>query len=77
MAAPMVELVIKWAGKEYKISDLSENQTVGDLKKRIQTDTNVLPERQKLLGLKLKGIVRVFYINPYFIAHAQNKQNFD
>ena len=55
MAAPLSEVVVKWSGKEYRISGLFENQKVFDLKKAIQNETGVLPERQKLLGLKYKG----------------------
>lgn len=46
---------IKWNGKEYKISGLSEAATVRDLKKAISAETGVLPERQKLMGLKHAG----------------------
>ncbi|PIK60149.1 putative ubiquitin-like domain-containing CTD phosphatase 1 isoform X1 [Apostichopus japonicus] len=55
MAAPLVKLVVKWSGNEYEISDLISTNTVKDLKNVIKLKTGVLPERQKLLGLKLKG----------------------
>jgi len=48
-------LVIKWSGKEYPLNDVSVNSTVRELKDLIYTKTNVKPERQKILGLKLKG----------------------
>ena len=48
-------LVIKWSGKEYKIEGLEPNMDVSELKKLIHAQTGVLPERQKLLGLKFKG----------------------
>lgn len=51
-----VSVIIKWGGQEYSISSLSEEDTVMDLKQSIKTLTGVLPERQKLLGLKLKGV---------------------
>ena len=51
-----VLLTIKWNGKEYKIDSLTETNTVGDLKKKIEGDTGVLSDRQKLLGLKYKGL---------------------
>ncbi|ROJ62556.1 Ubiquitin-like domain-containing CTD phosphatase 1 [Anabarilius grahami] len=50
-----VSVIIKWGGQEYSISTLSEEDTVLDLKQSIKSLTGVLPERQKLLGLKLKG----------------------
>ncbi|XP_035846968.1 ubiquitin-like domain-containing CTD phosphatase 1 isoform X2 [Sander lucioperca] len=50
-----VSVIIKWGGQEYSISSLSEEDTVMDLKQSIKTLTGVLPERQKLLGLKVKG----------------------
>uniref|UniRef100_I3JPP6 Ubiquitin-like domain-containing CTD phosphatase 1 n=1 Tax=Oreochromis niloticus TaxID=8128 RepID=I3JPP6_ORENI len=50
-----VSVIIKWGGQEYFISSLSEEDTVLDLKQSIKTLTGVLPERQKLLGLKVKG----------------------
>uniref|UniRef100_A0A3B3TDT1 Ubiquitin-like domain-containing CTD phosphatase 1 n=1 Tax=Paramormyrops kingsleyae TaxID=1676925 RepID=A0A3B3TDT1_9TELE len=50
-----VSVIIKWGGHEYFISTLSEEDTVLDLKQSIKTLTGVLPERQKLLGLKVKG----------------------
>lgn len=47
-------VVIKWSGQEFRLS-LPKDATVGDLKKATQAATGVLPERQKLLGLKFKG----------------------
>ncbi|XP_013400820.1 ubiquitin-like domain-containing CTD phosphatase 1 [Lingula anatina] len=51
------ELTVKWSGQEYKITDLDDSDTVADLKNAISKATGVLPERQKLLGLKYKGSV--------------------
>ena len=60
MATSIVDLIIKWSGKEYTISGLAETENVGDLKKAIQKHTGVLPERQKLLGLKYKGEIQYY-----------------
>ncbi|XP_033633536.1 ubiquitin-like domain-containing CTD phosphatase 1 [Asterias rubens] len=58
MAAPVSpNVVVKWNGKEYTISDINDTDTVHDLKCMISKQTGVLPERQKLIGLKLKGKV--------------------
>jgi ubiquitin-like domain-containing CTD phosphatase 1 len=46
-----VEISIKWNGTDYVVKLLPTN-TVGDLKSELFKMTNVLPERQKLLGLK-------------------------
>ena len=54
--AAIADITIKWSGKEYVISGLLDSQTVLDLKEEIKKHTNVLPVRQKLLGLKAKGI---------------------
>lgn len=48
-------VTIKWSGKEYSIEHLSPSETVKHLKELIKDKTGVLPERQKLLGLKYKG----------------------
>ncbi|XP_052772795.1 ubiquitin-like domain-containing CTD phosphatase 1 [Mya arenaria] len=53
--AASIEIIIKWSGKEYKIADLNATETVKDLKMKIQKETGVLADRQKLLGLKSKG----------------------
>lgn len=50
-----LSLTIKWGGQEYTITSLSEEDTVLDLKQSLKGLTGVLPERQKLLGLKMKG----------------------
>ncbi|CAH1783004.1 unnamed protein product [Owenia fusiformis] len=50
-------VIVKWSGTEYKIEDTSSTDTVLDLKHAIRKQTGVLPERQKLLGLKYKGKV--------------------
>ncbi|XP_026537936.1 ubiquitin-like domain-containing CTD phosphatase 1, partial [Notechis scutatus] len=50
-----VSLIIKWGGQEFLITTLSEEDTVLDLKQSLKGLTGVLPERQKLLGLKIKG----------------------
>lgn len=47
-------LIVKWSGNEYKI-ELDESFTVLNLKNEIKKVTGVLPERQKLMGLKFKG----------------------
>lgn len=51
----MTNLIIKWSGSEYPIEGLSPSDSVLDLKNLICKVTGVLPHRQKLLGLKLKG----------------------
>lgn len=48
-------LIIKWSGGEYVIEGLEPSWTVLQLKEQIYKQTGVLPERQKLLGLKYKG----------------------
>ena len=53
----VTSVTIKWAGKEYPIEGLTATTTVYNLKELIQEKTNVLPARQKLLNLKLKGII--------------------
>ncbi len=48
------ELTIKWQGKEIPIV-LEQGDTVGELKRKIESQTEVQPKRQKLLGLKAKA----------------------
>ena len=45
---------IKWNGQQYNI-DTAGLETVGTLKRAIETHTTVQPKRQKVLGLKVKG----------------------
>lgn len=49
------KIIVKWSGKEYEINDLNENDTVNMLKEAIHKKTGVMPSRQKLLNLKLRG----------------------
>lgn len=55
MSSETRNLTIKWSGKEYKLENVSLQFTVLELKNLIFEKTNVRPERQKLLTLKLKG----------------------
>ncbi|XP_068709283.1 ubiquitin-like domain-containing CTD phosphatase 1 [Montipora foliosa] len=50
-----VNIIVKWSGREYNIEDVSLNETVRYLKDLIKERTGVLPDRQKLFGLKHKG----------------------
>ncbi|KAK4336652.1 hypothetical protein RND71_044058 [Anisodus tanguticus] len=47
-------IIIKWLGNEYTINEdvVKLTDTVGDLKNELCKKTGVLPERQKLFGLK-------------------------
>ncbi|XP_066923103.1 ubiquitin-like domain-containing CTD phosphatase 1 [Clytia hemisphaerica] len=62
MSSETRNLTIKWSGKEYKLEDVSLQFTVLELKNLIFEKTNVRPERQKLLTLKLKGKPATDYI---------------
>ncbi|KAL6068779.1 protein-serine/threonine phosphatase [Balamuthia mandrillaris] len=48
----VMELNVRWSGKELTIH-MEEEETVGDLKRKLQGLTNVLIKKQKLLGLKV------------------------
>lgn len=52
-----VLILVKWCGKEYTIGDLNELDTVAGLRHEIFKQTQVRPERQKLLNLKFKGYI--------------------
>jgi len=52
---PLGDICVKWGGKEYKIAGLHFNETVKSLKDAIYKTTGVLPDRQKLMGIKYKG----------------------
>ena len=49
------DLIVKFQKNEHKITGLLDVDTVADLKNAIYKATSVLPERQKLLGFKIKG----------------------
>ena len=55
-----MDITVKWSGKEMKITGLGDTDTVKSLKDAIHKETGVRPERQKLLGLKYKGIQFIF-----------------
>ena len=55
-----ISVIVKWSGKEYSIENISLSETVRYLKDVIKDKTGVLPERQKLLGLKYKGEITDF-----------------
>lgn len=62
-----IKIIVKWSGKEYEISDLTENDTVEKLKDSIYKVTGVRPPRQKLLNLKHKGKWKKnFLVIPHF-----------
>lgn len=46
-----ISITVRWAGRAYSIN-IHPDDTVGELKRRICEVTNVLPMRQKLVGLK-------------------------
>lgn len=50
-----ISLVIKWSGQEIHVDDVDTSADVAQLKQLIMGKTGVLPGRQKLLGLKVKG----------------------
>lgn len=51
----LTEYFVKWNGQEYKVDKLLASNTVADLKEELYKLTDVLPDRQKLLGLKTKN----------------------
>lgn len=57
-----ISLIVKWSGKEFPISDLSDQDTVAVLKHEIFKATNVRPERQKLINLRHKGKFIVIFV---------------
>ncbi|CAG5130129.1 unnamed protein product [Candidula unifasciata] len=54
MADEVGDLIIKFAKDEFKITGLLSTDTVKDLKEAVYRVTSVQPNRQKLLGLKMK-----------------------
>lgn len=47
---------VKWSGKEYPIEGLPDSSTLAELKQLLMEKTGVRVERQKILGLKCKGM---------------------
>lgn len=50
-----LKLVVKWSSNEYEIDCLDLDNSVAHLKNCIYSKTGVKPERQKLMGLKMKN----------------------
>ncbi|XP_003494328.1 ubiquitin-like domain-containing CTD phosphatase 1 [Bombus vosnesenskii] len=48
------KIIIVWGRKRIEIPDVNLDDTVRGLKERIYKETNILPERQKLLNLRTK-----------------------
>ncbi|EFA84657.1 ubiquitin-like domain-containing CTD phosphatase 1 [Heterostelium album PN500] len=53
--AELVNICAKWSGKEYRVS-VERSETIADLKRKLESLTNVLIKRQKILGLS-KGML--------------------
>ena len=53
----MITVKIKWSGSEYPIEQIPLSTTVLELKQLIKEQTGVLPNRQKLCGISLKGFL--------------------
>ena len=51
----MISVKIKWSGSEYPLEQIPLSTTVKELKDLIKEHTGVLPVRQKLCGISLKG----------------------
>lgn len=50
-------IIVRWNGTDYPINDLLNETTIAELKARIYEETDVRPERQKLLNLRFRGKV--------------------
>ena len=68
-----VNIIVKWAGKEYSIEDIDSVDTVMDLKVKIMAKTGVKPERQKLLNLKSKGLLNCIIM--VILKASHNRKN--
>ena len=49
-------ILIKWNGQSFSLDNISLELSLKDLKSLIKEQTNVLPDRQKLLNLKFKSM---------------------
>lgn len=61
-----VKVVVKWSGREYEITDLTQSDTVEKLKDAICRETGVRPNRQKLLNLKYRGKLSTCFVRSHF-----------
>lgn len=60
------KIIIVWGRKRIEIPDVNLDDTVRGLKERIYKETNILPERQKLLNLRTKGyVLNCFHDIPF------------
>ena len=55
----MDKLKVKWSGKEFNLGDagVTENTTIVELQDILYKLTEVMPEHQKLFGVKFKAWV--------------------
>lgn len=68
-----IVVIVKWSGKEYPLTDLTDQDTVEVLRHEIFRKTQVRPERQKLLNLKHKGELQILEI----VQHTERVQHTD
>eukprot|EP00299_Pterocystis_sp_00344_P009553 c4058_g1_i1.p1 GENE.c4058_g1_i1~~c4058_g1_i1.p1 ORF type:complete len:325 (+),score=66.53 c4058_g1_i1:33-977(+) len=52
--ATQKDVVVCWAGRNIELS-ISDEESIQDLKQRLEQETGVLAKRQKLMGLKFQG----------------------
>lgn len=71
-----LSIILKWCGKEYSISELTNQDTVAVLKHEIYKQTSVRPERQKLINLKYKGKLQFAPSNFVFFFRHKNEHFF-
>lgn len=62
-------IIVKWGGKEYPITDLTDQDTVDVLRHEIFKLTQVRPDRQKLINLKYKGRLNTVFS----VMHCSSK----
>jgi hypothetical protein len=64
-ASGCIDVIFKWQSRQLPVS-LAPNETLLLVKERLYLLTNVLPGRQKILGLKLKTGGKFFFFFIFF-----------